>query len=44
MTLKGVCKGGGKVMMQWWEQPKFDIVPNTMHQGMRNQDDNVLST
>ena len=33
-----------KVMLQWCEQPKFDIVPNTMHQGMRNQDDNVSST
>ena len=33
-----------KVMLQWCEQPKFDIVFNTMHQGMRNQDDNVSST
>ena len=31
-------------MLQWCEQPKFDIVFNTMHQGMRNQDDNVSST
>ena len=33
-----------KVMMQWCEQPKFNIVLNTMHQAMRNQDDNVSST
>ena len=33
-----------KAMLQWCEQPKFDIVLNTMHQGMRNQDDNVSST
>ena len=33
-----------KVMLQWCEQPKFDIVFDTMHQGMRNQDDNVSST
>ena len=35
---------GEKVMLQRCEQPKFDIVFNTMHQGMRNQDDNVSST
>ena len=42
----GGCKGveKEKVMLQWCEQPKFDIVLNTMHQGMRSQDDNVLST
>ena len=33
-----------KVMLQWCEKPKFDIVFNTMHQGIRNQDDNVSST
>ena len=32
-----------RVMLQWYEQPKFDIVFNTMHRGMRNQDDNVSS-
>ena len=38
-------KGGGKMInLQWCEQPKFDIVFNTMHQGMRNRDDNVSST
>ena len=41
---KGKCKEGGKVMLQRCEQPKFDIVFNTMHQGMRNQDDDVSST
>ena len=44
-----VWKGGendkiDKFMLQWCEQPKFDIVFKTMHQGMRNQDDNVSST
>ena len=37
-------RGEKKVMLQQCEQPKFDIVFNTMHQGMRNQDDNVSST
>ena len=45
----GVCKGvendkSDKVMLQWCEQPKFDIVFNTIHKDMRNQDDNVSST
>ena len=44
MTWKGVCKGVEKVMLQWCEQPKFDIVLNTMHQGIRNRDDKVSST
>ena len=48
MLLKWIrgCKEveNDKVMLQWCEQPKFDIVFNTMHQGMRNQDDNVSST
>ena len=37
-------RGEKKVMLQQGEQPKFDIVFNIMHQGMRNQDDNVSST
>ena len=40
----GVWKGVKKVMLQSCEQPKFDIVFKTMHQGMRNQDENVSST
>ena len=40
---EGKNEKNDKVMLQWCEQPKFDIVFNTMHQGMRNQDDNVLS-
>ena len=46
LEMDGSMEGSGKmirVMLQWCEQPKVDIVFNTMHQGMRNQDNNVSS-